>query len=65
MIGDLVGAFLSEVVLELAIKGPGYLIARGIKSNVDPDGGWAVLAGLTFWAVIGTAGFLVYRAVVS
>jgi hypothetical protein len=70
-IGDAAGEFLGgmlrvigntvlEVVLEILIRGPGYLICRIFKDDINPDGGWVIVAGLTFWVLIAVSGFYAY-----
>ena len=45
---------ICEIIVELLIKGPGYLIVRIWHSNkeADPDGCLVTLIGLAFWGVI-------------
>ena len=61
-VGEIVGHVLIEIVLEVLVKGPGFFIARLFKRDADPDGGWAILAGVLFWACLGGLGYLAYRA---
>jgi hypothetical protein len=62
-IGDVVGEIFLQVVIDLLVKGPGFLIVRIFKADADPDGAWSIAAGLAFWAVLGGSAYLVYRAV--
>ncbi len=55
-----VGSVIVEVVLEIAIRGPGYLICRQFKSDIDPDGGWVVVVGVMFWVILGVIGYVSY-----
>lgn len=55
-----IGSIIVEVILEIAIRGPGYLFCRMVKRDIEPDGGWVVVVGLAFWVVIGVLGYLVY-----
>ncbi len=64
-LGDIAGQFLTEVVVELLIKGPGYLIARMFKPGIDPDSAWSVVFGLVFWAILGGFGYLAYLGAVT
>jgi len=52
-----VGEALLEILFEVALKGPGYLIVRWIrpKSEADPDGFLVVICGLAFWILVGLA----------
>lgn len=58
-----VGGLVAEVVLEIAIRGPGYLIGRLFKKDIDPDGGWVVLIGIAFWVFVGVVGYFSYAHV--
>jgi hypothetical protein len=55
-----IGSILIDVVLEIAIRGPGYLIGRRFKKNIDPDCGWVVAMGVMFWVTIGIIGYFSY-----
>ena len=55
-----IGNMIVEVIQEIAIRGPGYLLCRMAKRDIDPDGGWVIVVGLAFWVVIGVLGYLVY-----
>ena len=55
-----IGNILLEVVLEIFIRGPGYLICRSFKKNIDPESGWVVLAGLAFWILVAISGYFTY-----
>jgi hypothetical protein len=55
-------AFL-EVVFELFVRGPGYLLCKPFKKDVDPDGGLAALVGIAFWVAIGVGAWLLYQQV--
>lgn len=55
-----IGSIIVEFVLEIVIRGPGYLICRMAKRDIDPDGGWVVVVGLAFWGVIGVFGYFAY-----
>jgi len=61
-----IGQFFLEVILEIFIKGPGYLIVKLLsfsKKKTDPDSFLAIIAGLLFWVIIGYGAFLVYSIV--
>lgn len=56
--GDIVEALLRavlEVILELAIKGPGFLIVKWIRpaSKASPNGCLVPIVGFTFWLLLG------------
>lgn len=36
-LGEIAGHLLIEVILEILIKGPGFLIARMFKPDIDPE----------------------------
>lgn len=42
-----------EILFELAIKVPGFLILRCFRPKSDPDGCLVVLLGLMFWLLVG------------
>lgn len=44
-----------ELVAEIVIKGPGYLIVRIIRpqDRTDPDGCLVMISGLAFWCLAG------------
>jgi len=56
----LIAWFAGEVVLDLLIRVPGYLICRALGHQVDPDGVAATLVGVLFWAVVGFAGSIAW-----
>ncbi len=62
-VGRMLGQFVVELLLEIVVKGPGYLLARSLRrretDRIDPDGWLAVLLGIVFWGVIGLAVYLV------
>ncbi|MBU0620556.1 MAG: hypothetical protein KJ795_01790 [Gammaproteobacteria bacterium] len=45
----LVAHIFLEIVIEILVRGPGYLICRVFRRDIDPDGGWVVVVGLSFW----------------
>lgn len=49
-----VGHMLLDVVAEVIVKGPGYLICRLFNKNVDPDGMRVVVGSILFWVALGT-----------
>lgn len=55
-----IGNIFFEVMLEILIRGPGYLICRIFKKNIDPDGGWIVVVGFSFWILVAVAGYSTY-----
>lgn len=50
-----VGQVLIDVVAEVIVKGPGYLICRLFSKNVDPDGMRVAVVGILFWITLATA----------
>ena len=65
-VGRVIAQICVDIVFELLIKGPGYLLAkllgRSGKPDPDPDGFLVIAAGLLFWAVVGLAIYFLYRA---
>ena len=65
---EVVGRFIAEIfmqiVFELLIKGPGYLILRYVllknDDDIDPDGVLVIFIGITFWAVLGFGAYSCY-----
>lgn len=55
-----IGSIIVDVVLEIAIRVPGYLICRRFKRDLDPDGGWIVIVGVMFWVILGFIGYFSY-----
>lgn len=55
--------FFQSVLLEIGIKGPGYIICRSISPSdeINPDGGWVVITGLLFWALLGGGAYITYH----
>lgn len=71
-VGDIVGEVLSgalrfagqlvgELVLEFLIRGPGYLLCKPFKRNLDPDSTLVVWVGLAFWITLGVAVWVIWR----
>lgn len=60
-LGALLREFLEHIVLEIAIKVPGYFVAKYVlfvgRRDPDPDG-WAVLVcGVLFWVAVFALGY--------
>ena len=68
-VGRVVAQFFVDVVFELLIKGPGYVLAKLLSRSgakeLDPDGFLVVTTGLLFWVVVGVAAYFVYRTFTS
>ena len=65
--GGLIGAALRliaqiffEIVLEIIVRGPGYLICRLFKRDIDPDGGWVFISGIVFWVALVAGGIFLF-----
>jgi hypothetical protein len=57
----LVTHFVVEVVLELAIKGPGYFLVKRITGQELVEDDWKVMVcGLCFWLLLGLLGYYAY-----
>lgn len=54
------GQIVSEIVLEYAVRWPGYLICRLFSREVDREGGKVLLVGLVFWVLIVVIGYFSY-----
>jgi hypothetical protein len=54
------GSIVVELVLEVAIRGPGYFICRLFDEDVDPESSWVILAGVIFWILIGIVSYFSY-----
>lgn len=54
---------LIEVVLELLIKGPGYLIAKTISKSTRAElsENEVIIFGVLFWCLVGVVTFLVIK----
>lgn len=50
-----VGQVLIDVVAELIVKGPGYLICRLFRRDVDPNGMRVAVVSILFWITLATA----------
>ena len=65
VLGKFVGQIFIEIILELLIKGPGYLILKILKRShageVDPDSGIVIITGITFWILLGGLVFMVCK----
>ena len=48
----LIAQFFLEIVLEIVIRRPGYLICRLFKKDIDPEGGWVAATGIVFWVAL-------------
>lgn len=52
-----------EIVVELLLKGPGYMICRLFSKRVEPDGLIVLIVGLAAWLVVGAGVYALYRSV--
>jgi len=53
---------LSDLLLEVLIKGTGYLVLRWLRPGSKPSESAATVAGLCAWAVLGGIGFWLWHA---
>lgn len=58
----LVGRIIFEVVLEIMIRGPGYLVCRACGYKGDIDGFLPAFVGVMFWATLVIGGYLLLAA---
>ena len=53
-----------QIILELLIKGPGYLILRYVflkdDANIDEDEALVLFLGVLFWLTLGFLGYFIY-----
>ena len=57
------GNILLEVALEFLIRGPGHLLCKSFKRNVNPEGALVVLVGIAFWAIVAVGAWFIYQEV--
>lgn len=50
-----VGQVLIDLVAEVIVKGPGYLICRLFSKDIDPDGMRVAVVSILFWITLATA----------
>ena len=55
IIGRFLLHIIVDIVLEIFVKGTGYLIVRPFNRTVDPDGMLVAFVGIVFWLTV--AGF--------
>lgn len=54
VLGRFFGRIFIEIIFELLIKGPGYVIVKIFtKKSPDPDGTWVAVSGIIFWVIVG------------
>jgi hypothetical protein len=59
-VARLVAHIFLEIVIEILVRGPGFLICRLIRKDIDPDGGWVAVVGLLFWFVLFFSGYIFF-----
>ena len=62
-IGRAIVHIFIELILELLIKGPGYLIIK-IFSNInekEPTENKIIIIGLLFWCLVGAVAYMVFK----
>lgn len=60
-----VGRFLFEIIVEVLLQGTGLVVIRLVRPRSEPGEVACTIVGLLFWACVGTAGFLLYRALAT
>lgn len=57
-----IGQFFLEIVFELLLKGPGYLLVKAFTGNkrAAPNEVLVLVVGIVFWLVIGCSAFALY-----
>lgn len=56
----LVAHLFLDIVIEILVRGPGYLICRLFRKDIDPEGGWVAVVGLLFWFALFFSGYLIF-----
>ena len=56
----MISRIFSEVVLEILIKGAGYIICRPFDSIIDSESVWVAVTGLIFWITLIFIGITLY-----
>lgn len=58
----LLANFFIEVVVEVLIRGAGFIIAHPFSKKLKPDDGVVLFIGIMFWATIILAGlYFIYK----
>lgn len=62
-IGRAIGQIFIELILELLIKGPSYLIIKFFSKNneKEPTENKLIIIGLLFWCFVGSCAYLVFK----
>ena len=64
ILGRLFFQFFVEIILEIVIKGPGYLIARYLlfrdETFLEGSETGITLIGISFWLIIGLSAYGIY-----
>lgn len=60
-----VGEFVYGIILGGIIRGPGYLICRAFKNDIDPESAWVLGISLLFWVCLIAAGLYLYGHIVE
>lgn len=59
-----VSGIFTNVILEILIQGPGYLLLKHVllrKEDIDPNSAWVLFVGALFWLAVGTAAYWIYQ----
>lgn len=66
IVGRFIGQLFIEIILEVLIKGPGYIIVRMFtspsKKDIDTDGVLVLFSGVIFWVIIGFSAYWIYSS---
>ena len=62
-IGRAIAQIFIELILELLIKGPGYLVLKLFSNSreKEPTENKLLVVGLLFWFVVGAGTYLVFK----
>jgi len=58
-----IGHILIDVVLDVAVKGLGYLVCKFFSKSPEPDGVIVILVGVATWLVIFALVFIAYQTI--
>ena len=67
IIGKLIGQVFLELIFEIILKGPGYIIVKLFSKNKEkePSETPVFIVGVLFWVVIALIAFVVMKYVVK
>ena len=60
--GRVIFQLVVELIIEIMIKGGGYILVRMFRPKSYPGEGACTIVGIIFWVLIGTAVYFIHRA---